>query len=79
MSRPRSRPQVFRSVSVLPEFQDGRWHGGLLARHHLLALLADFGLALLAVLAPFRLVQWRFSKKTGAAKSRASVVGEAQL
>ena len=40
------------------ELVDGRWHGGLIARYHLLAYVANVALALVAFLAPFRLVQW---------------------
>jgi hypothetical protein len=40
------------------ELVDGRWLGGLIARYHLLACVADVGLALFVFLAPFRLAQW---------------------
>lgn len=47
------------------ELVEGRWHGGLIARHYLLACVADVARALFVFLAPFRLVQWlgqRFQK-----------------
>jgi hypothetical protein len=40
------------------ELVEGRWLGGLIARHHRLACVGDVALALFVFLAPFRVVQW---------------------
>src|SRR5688500_5365077 len=47
------------------ELVDGRWRGGLIARHHLLAFVANVALGLFVFLAPLRLIHWltgRFRK-----------------